>query len=294
MKRLLGLLLITALLACLCPGIVPAQEKEKPADQKAPAMPQVEVVSVQVNKPFWGHGMGLAGSRSGTSLGLRIVSPDTQIISFDQQASRLEVLVDDRGTDLIEPESKPFGWKNMQHFMASSYPGDKPGQQQWGVQVGGDGVPVPGATKVILKATLVVRCGQKEATVEKKDLNLKEGAKLDVGILALEVRETEALKGPSTPWRPAEDPYKDSKTWIRLSATEPLDAIKAVAWLGPDGKEIKSHHLMNSTQGNNKGTTYSRTYGLAEKIEKVGVKIVYYDDIETVRLPLSIETGVGF
>ena len=40
--------------------------------------------------------------------------------------------------------------------------------------------------------------------------------------------------------------------------------------------------------------TYTHTFGLARKVDRVTVRITYYSQIEPVSIPLDLTLGVGF
>jgi hypothetical protein len=88
-------------------------------------------------------------------------------------------------------------------------------------------------------------------------------------------------------------PQQDQMS-VTFSSSAPLDLIKSVTFLDPDGKPIKHRQSGSMSAGTTGQMQCSRTYGLERKVPKLKVKVVHFERIEPVKVPLAIETGVGF
>ena len=164
--------------------------------------------------------------------------------------------------------------------------------------MGGDSFPAPGATKISLKATLVFRRAASEKIIEEKDVPVKTGRKSKAGDLQFSIEavsEEKMKENEQRNWGFRGNDTPETKMGISLVASEPLESIKGVLFFNPKGDEIKITMTGSGSKGSGLfGTTYTNDFWLAEKPDEVTVKITYYEGIETVKIPLSMETGVGF
>lgn len=272
-------------------------------DAKPAALPKAELWSVRIDKPIPGSsGMGRAGSYSGTSLAFWIAYPQGRIVGFDPKASRVESFTDDKGTDLSEPYNHPFSWSRFGPFKDAGY-STLDGRL---VEVGGDSVPARGAAKITFKATLAVLCASAEKTAEQKDIALKTGAKMNLGPLAVTVQQApvESWAGQAkmaVSFTASQPRPSGARTVLgrtlpapALTLDDPLIAIKEVAFFGPDGERIRTISSGSSIRHESGETTATRTYALADKADVLTVRVTYFEKVEAVKLPLSVETGVGF
>jgi hypothetical protein len=272
-------------------------------DARPAAPPKAELLSVRIDKPIPGSsGMGRAGTYSGTSLAFWVTYPQGRIIGFDPKASRVESFTDDKGTDLSEPYNQPFSWSRFGPFKDAGY-STQDGRL---VEVGGDTTPARGAAKIAFKATLVVLCASGEKTVEQKDLSVKTGGKINIGSLAVTVQQSReeswarqykmAISLTAIQPRPTSTIPAFNKIAPAPVATldDPLTSIKEVAFFGPDGEEIRTISSGSSIRHESGETTSTRTYALAEKADVLTVRVTYFGKVEAVKVPLSVETGVGF
>ena len=85
----------------------------------------------------------------------------------------------------------------------------------------------------------------------------------------------------------------DARMNVTLSANAPLDLIKSVTFLGPDGKPIRHRQTGTMSMGLFGHVQHSVTYGLQKKVSRLKLKVVHFERIESVKVPLAVETGVG-
>jgi hypothetical protein len=246
--------------------------------------------------------MGRAGTYSGTSLAFWVTHPQGRIIGFDPKASRLETFTDDKGIDLSEPYNRPFSWSRSGPFRDAGY-ATQDGRL---VEVGGDTVPARGAAKINFKATFVVLCASQEKTVEQKGISLKTGGRMNLGPLAVTVQQAPveswggqakmAVSLTANQPRPMAPPpaFGRTPTAPAPALDDPLASIKEVAFFGPDGEEIRRTSSGSSIRHESGESIATRTYALAEKADVLTVRVTYFERVEAVKVPLSVETGVGF
>ena len=143
-----------------------------------------ELISIRVNKPGPRREMapGRSLPRTGTYLALWIPDPEKRLVRFERGQSKLEAFTDEKGTDLSKITLRPFGWSRFGTFHASR---STEGSEGFLVEVAGEGLPAPGATKIQLKATLAFSQGSSEKTVEEKNLRVQEAREIEVGAVTL-------------------------------------------------------------------------------------------------------------
>jgi hypothetical protein len=254
---------------------------------------KTQLVSLRIDKPVPGMNMARMGGHPGTSLAIWIADPENRLVAFDQNNSKLEKFEDDKGTDLTELMPGPFNWSRFGVFRGGRF-----STKGFQVEVGGDSFPAPGAAKISLKATLVFRRAASEKTIEEKDVPVKTGRKIKAGTLQLNIeavseekmkenqQQNQGFRGPDFP---------ETKMGISLVASASMENIKSVLFFNSKGEEIKITMTSSGSQSTGLlGTTYTNDYWLAEKLDEVTVKITYYEGIESVKIPLNMETGVGF
>ena len=217
------------------------------------------------------------GHFAGTSLHLKVTSASKTFLEVSEDASKLARFVDDKKTDLSKQRRQGFGsdWLKGPTRIA-------PDGHSCVLQIGSDVLPAPGATRLSLKATVAILCGSQEKTATQPDVQLKVGRKLKLGPIPLAVQRAE-----DGGWNP------DTKFSVTLASSTSLAKIKELAFLGPGGKEIPHRLEGSGTMGMPGSVTYTRRYGLSEKVAEAGLRITYFEKTETLNVPIDITTGVG-
>ena len=265
-------LLCVAVLGFVSAGLLVAQ-----AIPPAAAKIQVDPVAIEVTRPKAAedHGLSLFGKK-GTSLKLLIVLPGKNIIGTDTAGCKLTTFADDKGTDL----SKTRGWGSRPGWLGSFRLRISKDRQACIVELRSDDAPAKGAGKIIVKAKLALKCGAGETTHTEK-VALKIGSQ---------------IKFPPAPMKVSlvkDGGWGGMKMTFNLTSTKPTESIKEVVFLGADGKEIKSRELGSGRSGSSAKMTYETSYGLAEKVDSVTLKITYYTKVESVAVPVDVSVGVG-
>ncbi len=242
---------------------------------------KAELLSLRVERPQPGGKLAVSHAYPGTSLAFWITDRGgNHLISFDSKGSKLESFTDDKGTDLSQRMPGPYNWS-----VFGAFRGGFSSEDGYPVEVGGDSFPAPGATKVSLKATLFFRRGSSEKTIEEKDVPVKTGRKIKLG--ALEVR-IEAMNKKDL----KEPPQAKMGIWLRSSQS--LESMKSVSFFNPKGDEIPIGVSSYGSRDLPPRGPDENGYWFHEKHDTVTIKITYYEKVETVTMPLRMETGVGF
>jgi len=250
-------------------------DDEKKADGKA----SIEAVGLTIAKAKPGDKFGgsyLIGRPAGVAIILRLVEPNRSIVALDAEASRLTSFVDDKGTDLSAPKKGASGFGSD---WLGSFPDIGKDGHSCQFEVRGH-LPAKGAAKLSLRAEIVYRCGTGAETIA-STTQLTKGAAFPFGPVNVTIDE---VKDAS---------WGQSKMTFTLKSDKTFEAVKSVTFLDAEGKEIKHSAMGSGRMGFGKKFTYTRSFGLHRKVEKVTVKVEYYSKIETVRMPLDLTVGVG-
>lgn len=213
-----------------------------------------------------------AFSPSGTTVSVTISAPGKHILGIDTKASKLGNFSDDKKTKL--DATGPFGMSWLSDFVSINAEGD-----QCTAEVRGSGVPAKGASKVLLKATLALKCGADEKTTEKTKLAMKKDTAAKVGAFTLKVQ------GESSPF--------GGGTIALISDTR---NIKSAEFFDAKGKAIKLAGMPYwgpHFGGAGGKMQQALTYQLPQKTESVSVKFTYFNKVESVSVPVDLSMGVG-
>ena len=149
-----------------------------------------------------------------------------------------------------------------------------------------------------------MRCGSGETTAEQPDVPLKSAGTITAGPVPLEIGPAKKDEGLQIDFfgiqlgDDAED--RQPKTIVKLTSHKNIDAIKKIVFLGADGKEIGQHQVGYSSStsparnGGSPKEHHSRTIALSTDVEKATVRVVAYEKLETIVMPIDFEIGVGF
>ncbi len=268
--RLLSLFLLVASFSWPAQAQDVAAKPDKPKGISA----QVDLISLQVTKLARDQfGQGIKGpdgsafwlASTGTAVALRFKT-DGPILGFDTKASQILRFTDDKGTDLTRPQDgKPVDlfWRGNHPLVLKPGPGFNHGE----VLVRGFQIPATGATKLILQASIVIRTGSGEKIAEQKGIPL--GSKVELGPVTVVVGS------------------QDKAGYVSFSI-QGREMVKQLYFLGSDGKEQGTGILMPGLAGN-------RILSLAPKgIDRVSLRLVYYEKIAFRTVLIRLETGLGF
>ena len=216
------------------------------------------------------------GRHSGTTLHVRVARQDKTIISIDREASKLSSFTDDKGTDLSVKSKRRWG----DHWLGS-WPRISDDGHSCVLEISSPKTPAAGASKLIIKADIALACGSDVKTAEQKDFALTKGSKLTAGPVPMKVQSVK------------ESSFGDAKMTVELISSKSFDAVKALTFIGADGKEIKYDSMGEGKSGIAGKMTYSKAIGLHKKADVVTVKVTYYQKVEKLTVPVNLSVGVG-
>jgi hypothetical protein len=214
-------------------------------------------------------------TNEGTRLQLGISIPGRVFIGEDREQCKFGKFTDDKGTDLFAPLGHA---PEADDWLGSFGPKFTSDGKLCGLQVEAPGLPAKDATKLQLSAKMVLRCGTSPKTIEQKSVSLKQGAKITVGPVPLQITKAAA---------------DGIDTKIDIKANKPVDRIFRISFFDAKGKEIPSHldgYESGGFLGNYSVTQY---FVLSGKRTAANVKVSYYEKVENVTVPVEIEAGLG-
>jgi len=155
--------------------------------------------------------------------------------------------------------------------------------------------PAPGTQLVTLEGQLVLHCGQEIKTTEHKNIPLDGTGKFEMNGLTVTVKKEERGHGFGDS---IGDMFagmfgverKEIKMRVSLTTSERPRNVISHTFLAAHGKEIE--------QGSQSATWSDQIhiayFDLTEKVDSLTIQLEAYEKIETVTLPLSLNTGLGF
>lgn len=270
---------VTVLVVMLLVAVAWAQQP------KAGGKTKTEVVGVSVAKADPNDKFGRSQARSlnpGTGVFVRITAPERSFLSLHKESCKLDSFTDDKGTVL----AKPGAARRWGSSWLGSFPNFSEDGHACIIRIQSKKTPATGAGALKLKASIAILCGSDQKTVEQKDVALKADTKITVSPVPMKVKSVNP------------DPSGGEKVKMSVelggkTSKAELAKIKSVAFFGADGKEIGCTNMGSGTMGMGESVNYERTYGLHKKIEKVTIKITYFQKVEKVLVPIDVSVGVG-
>lgn len=245
----------------------------------APSEPEVSVAGVRIV----GDGYGTDPSNSlrpfswskGTSMALMVKVPGGGIISFDNDASKLSEVKDDKGTDLLKSESS---WSRSGFSMMAGISSDGTVSMP---EFDAPQVPAKGAKEISVSGTLVFNQAREKKIFKQENLKLNLGSKITAGPVAFEITE---VKKPA---------WGDAQLEVNLHAEQDVGALAGVRFLDAQGAEIKSETGMTGTSSMMGKVTVDKSFYLHQKVESATIELTYWMDMKQVSLPFTVKTSVG-
>lgn len=211
---------------------------------------------------------------AGTTVALQVVRPSGGLISFDRDASRLEIFADDRGTNLLVKKgfmSPGFGaWTRISDDGRVAM-----------LEVNGGALPSSGARQIDIKGNLVFKVATEKKTFQQKKVSLTAGTKIQAGPIAFTIKEV------------GKPGWGDEPVQITLEAKQEVDSLFSVRFLDDAGREIKSAAASSSRMKMFNSVVVEKSYRLAEKVDSLTIELTYWMDMQTVELPLDLSASVG-
>jgi hypothetical protein len=263
--------LSTLCLLTVVTGLLAADEK-KAADDKKSA--KVQVIRLFLHKAPPAKPGTFTIPPNGVTMHLTVAQPEKFVVGIDAKASKLESFTDDKKNDLNKKPAGLFGGQaNWLAEYATEY---SPDGDYCTIQITAAGAPGKGAEKILVKGSLVLKCGAEEKTMDKKEIALKMNEEVSAGDFKVKVNYA-----------------GDFGAGLTVLSAEPR--VKSVEFFDAEGKAIKT---MPSARGTIALAPLEKpqaavTYSLGgKKMDKASFKITYFDKIESVTVPLELRVGL--
>lgn len=263
----------------------------------ASAQPKISVAGVQVIREISGERGNVPqpfnAGQSGTGLALLIEVEDGKIIEFDMDASELNGFIDSTKTNLLSDGPGKFGRSDgFDLFPRISQDG-----KMAVISVFGSQLPASGATKIGAKGTIVTKIGKATEDFKSEPIELVKDIEFSVGDVDLKIKETDkSRKGGGFSFGPAKaNKEKPEGLFVSFqSNSEAMGNVSAIRFLDEDGNELKAPSGGSGKFGFGKQNTYTRDFNFEEKpAGKVVVVLSVWSDLQTVKIPFAVTTGLG-
>ena len=222
------------------------------------------------------HSLRAFNRQLGTKVGVLVTSSDKAIVKLDEEKSKVTVFSDDQETDLIKVKGR-FGRKSGVFRMTSEA---KDGKAII-THVESSGVPKKGAKNLTLKGGLVVSLASKSKEVRSGLTVLKKGEKLVVGEDAFEVN---SLGKPD--W--GDDPIQ-----VELKSSVSYKDFKGFHFYDSEGNKVESNRSGSGSMGIFGKRTYTVSFNLKKKVDKIVLAVDEWSDLEIVKIPFDFTIGAG-
>lgn len=148
------------------------------------------------------------------------------------------------------------------------------------IPVNASGLPPKDAGRIQVKGTIVLVVAKDEKTDEVA-MELEQGAKLKLGNVDVRISEIE------------KDPYGDDGWALSFESSQSMDAIAELTFLDGSGKEMESNSTGGYESGFSGEMTYSRSYMVNGKTDKLSVRVRYFQTTEELEIPVDLPVTLG-
>ena len=250
------------------------------AQAAEPAKTSVRACGLQVVGPGYSDADDHMGLRAfnqfgGTGIARMVENPAGGLIEFDDDASQLAEMKDDKGTDLLKTEQK-FGSNGFSPFAQISDDG-----KAAIVEAKSGGIAAAGATAIHLKGKLAFVSATEKKTYTQKAVALKKGEKITEGPVPMTISEV------------GKPDFSDNPLMITLKANEELKGLAAIRFLDENGEEIESSAAGSSSMSGFGKVVVEKNYDLSKKVDAVAIELTYWTDMKTIELDVDTKISVG-
>lgn len=242
--------------------------------------PDVELIGINIAKATDAKGMmsvwagPYVSDQGGTGFTFNIHANGRRFIRLDEVASKVIACVDDCGTDLNPVDFK--GIRQRPPFSHHTY------EEACCLSAFFPGRPHKDATKLKLDAEIALVCG-KDLISKEQGVMVVKGDKITCGPFPLTIDSAR------------EEKFNGANYVVVISSKERRDLIRSIEFLDADGKVIEQNIVNQSSfTDTNTGRTGCYTYhGFKSKPWIESIRVSYYAEVETIRVPVKVETGLG-
>lgn len=213
---------------------------------------------------------------AGTRVGLLVVSDDKAIVKLDEDKSKVTVFSDDQETDFTKAKGH-FRSKGAEFRMTSESNDGK----AIVTHVESPGLPKKGAKILSLKGEVVVSLASKSKEMKSEITALKKGEKLVVGEHTFKIDKV------------GKPDWGDAVLEIQLKSSVSHKDFKGFHFYDAEGNKIESKRSSSGSMGMFGKRTYTVSFNLKEKVDKVVFAADAWSDLEVVKVPFDFTIGAG-
>jgi hypothetical protein len=208
----------------------------------------------------------------GTGLEVTVSAPGKFILGIDTKASKLGHFTDDKKTK-FDSGGGIGGMSWLSDFAQIT-----PDGEQCTLQLSARTPPAKDANKLLVQATVVLKCGAEEKTTETKKITLKQNAETTIGSYTVKV-----LSEGSN--------FSGGQVEIQSDARD----VKKAEFFDANGKaiEIVLQPFRGTAFTGAGKMKQSISYFLPKKMDAVSVKITYFSKVDSLSVPFDLSVGIG-
>jgi hypothetical protein len=240
----------------------------------------VQVVGLMVVAPEGGKDNRSFCWKPGVTVSASLTLAAGKIVDLNQEESKLISFTDDKGTDLMAaPASQdPFNKPGLSFESSATGTG---GVSSVIFDLKASGQPAQGATRFNIAGSLSAKIagGTKQFTVE--NVEMKTNSAFTLGDLPLKISNVGTNRNA---WM-----AKDYKHSVTFYSAHDLASISGLEFYDAQGNKIDAR---KSSWGGGFGG-YMVEYNIKETVDRVKIVATCWQDLKTVTVPITIQTGVG-
>jgi|GEM_PF-4538146 len=237
----------------------------------------VQVVGVMVVAPEGGKDNRDFCWKPGVTVSANLSLSEGKIVKLNQQESKINSFSDDKGTDLMAtpPSQDPFNKPGIS-FQSS----DAKGVSSVIIDLKASGHPAKGATILNISGKLSAQIAgsTKQFTVD--NVEIKTNAHFNLGDMPIVISAAGSRKDSFS---------KKDEFSVTFSSPKNLESISSLEFFDLQGNKIEARK--RSWGGGFLG--YMMEYVFKKNTDHAKIVATCWQDLKTVKVPISIKTGVG-
>jgi hypothetical protein len=208
---------------------------------------------------------------SGVTVNLQIFVPDGEIVDDNFADSAIESFTDDKGKNLLPDKQSGISTIGFNTHGASSL----------SVKLKAPNLPSKGASELNIIGKIVAKTASQSKQFTVENVNLKAGAKFNLGDLQISVSNPEK---------------QDGKFAVTFDSDQDLATISSFEVFDKLGKQINASLSNSGTIWNNKTHVVElseSTLTLDKRLDSAKIVATCWTDLKTVEVPLAVKVDLG-